>query len=187
MQAFGCGWQLLRGMLAVVVVALFGWLAVLFYICGFPAYTFAMRNELFTYSFLAWLLLVEVRIGFSLLPTQLAVGAALVAGIVATYAAAAAVESMLQYDLTQREEDIAQLTASRATAREIAAAGGSLASLARAMAGRLQETERRAQDALNAIRRQQRRLSSCTVSCSMVAAQPAPALLAKQPAAEQPV
>ena len=176
MQAFGGGWQLLRGPLALVVVVLFGWLEVLFYTCGLQAYTVYMRRELAKLSFWMTLLLATAFIGFFLLYARWGalpkgVLALAIAGAAGTAVAAAwlsvnaAAQLMIKDDLPQREKDIAELSASRATALQIAEAGGSLASQARATARRLHVTERLARAALKAIRRQQKRLRALRAMC----------------------
>lgn len=65
---------------------------------------------------------------------------------------------MLKDDLPRRQQDLKELKTNKAAAAKIAAAGDDFASLAGAMQNTLEDTERRVQDELNAIRRQQARL-----------------------------
>lgn len=143
----------LKALLAVVSLVIFGWQSALLRWRGLPAYTAQMRAQLFGNSVQAWLwLLFGVCMSRSQPPTWLVLAAAAYVADDLLKSASAAVQLWLKDDLPQRRQDIRQLEDSMAAARRMAAAGGSPASLAGAMAGRLEGTLARARAALRPIR-----------------------------------
>lgn len=144
----------LRAPLAVLSLVVFGWQSALMRWCGLPAYTAHMRSQLLCNSVVAWLWLAAMVCASRMqLPSELVLAAAAYVVWDVVKSAVAAYQQWHSDDLPQRRRDVQQLGNSVATANGMAAAGGSVASLAGAMAGRLEGTQARAATALSAIER----------------------------------